>query len=59
MSLHRFRGPLLRLFFLFLLSFLSCCLSCQVSLSAFSFMFSEMVQYFQDRVTSITDLERK
>eukprot|EP00904_Undaria_pinnatifida_P010941 jgi/Undpi1/6978/HiC_scaffold_21.g09452.m1 len=31
----------------------------EVSLSAFSFMFSEMVQYFQDRVTSITDLERK
>ncbi|CAN0306387.1 unnamed protein product, partial [Ectocarpus sp. 8 AP-2014] len=31
----------------------------QVSLSAFSFLFSEMVQYFQDRVTSIADLERK
>lgn len=31
----------------------------EVSLSAFSFMFSEMVQYFQDRVTSIADLERK
>lgn len=28
-------------------------------MSAFSFMFSEMVQYFQDRVTSIADLERK
>eukprot|EP00752_Nemacystus_decipiens_P001674 g1625.t1 len=31
----------------------------EVSLSAFSFVFSEMVQYFQDRVTSIADLERK
>eukprot|EP00903_Cladosiphon_okamuranus_P012181 g11424.t1 len=31
----------------------------EVSLSAFSFLFSEMVQYFQDRVTSIADLERK
>ncbi|CAM9495527.1 unnamed protein product [Ascophyllum nodosum] len=31
----------------------------EVSLSAFSFLFSEIVQYFQDRVTSIADLERK
>ncbi|CAN0008822.1 unnamed protein product [Discosporangium mesarthrocarpum] len=31
----------------------------EVSLSAFSFLFSEMVQYMQNRVTSIADLERK
>ena len=31
----------------------------QVSLSAFSFLFSEMVQYYQNRVLSIADLERK
>lgn len=31
----------------------------QVSASAFAFLFSEMVQYFQNRVTSISDLERK
>jgi hypothetical protein len=31
----------------------------QVSASAFAFLFSEMVQYSQNRVTSIPDLERK
>jgi hypothetical protein len=31
----------------------------EVSLSAFSFLFSEMVQYYQNRVLSIADLERK
>lgn len=31
----------------------------EVSLSAFSFLFSEMVQYYQSRVLSIADLERK
>jgi hypothetical protein len=31
----------------------------QVSLSAFSFLFSEIVQYYQNRVLSIGDLERK
>ena len=30
-----------------------------VSLSAFSFLFSEIVQYSQNRVNSISDLERK
>mmetsp|Transcript_747 Transcript_747/g.772 ORF Transcript_747/g.772 Transcript_747/m.772 type:complete len:200 (-) Transcript_747:887-1486(-) len=31
----------------------------EVSLSAFSFLFSEMVQYNQNQVQSVTDLERK
>lgn len=31
----------------------------QVSLSSFAFLFSEMVQYSQNRVSSIADLERK
>ncbi|CAM9930446.1 unnamed protein product, partial [Heterosigma akashiwo] len=31
----------------------------QVSLSAFSFLFSEMVQYNQNRVMSISDLEKR
>lgn len=40
---------------------INCC-SCvdeQVSLSAFSFLFSEMVQYFQGRVQNISDLESR
>jgi hypothetical protein len=31
----------------------------QVSLSAFALLFSEMIQYNQNRVESISDLERK
>ena len=31
----------------------------QVSLSAFALLFSELVQYNQNRVTSVADLERK
>ena len=31
----------------------------QVSLSAFAFLFSELVQYNQSRVSSVTELERK
>lgn len=31
----------------------------QVSLSAFAFLFSELVQYHQSRVSSVTELERK
>lgn len=31
----------------------------QVSLSAFAFLFSEMVQYFQSRVQNISDLESR
>ena len=31
----------------------------KVSLSAFSFLFSELVQYNQNRVDSIHDLEKK
>lgn len=31
----------------------------QVSLSAFAFIFSELVQYNQNRVTSVSDLEKK
>lgn len=31
----------------------------QVSLSAFAFLFSEMVQYFQGRVQNISDLENR
>lgn len=31
----------------------------QVSLSAFAFLFSELVQYCQNRVESISDLEKK
>jgi trafficking protein particle complex subunit 5 len=30
-----------------------------VSLSAFAFLFSEIVQYFQNRVDSVSDLEKK
>jgi hypothetical protein len=31
----------------------------EVALSSFSFLFSEIVQYSQNRVTSVADLERK
>lgn len=31
----------------------------EVSLSSFAFLFSEIVQYTQNRVTSVADLERK
>jgi hypothetical protein len=31
----------------------------QVSLSSFAFLFSELVQYHQSRVSSVTELERK
>lgn len=31
----------------------------EVSMSSFSFLFSEIVQYSQNRVTSVADLERK
>ena len=31
----------------------------EVSLSAFAFLFSEMVQYYQNRVDSVADLEKK
>lgn len=31
----------------------------QVSVSAFAFLFSELVQYSQNRVTSVSDLEKR
>jgi hypothetical protein len=31
----------------------------EVSLSAFSFLFSEIIQYFQGRVTQVKELEEK
>jgi hypothetical protein len=31
----------------------------EVSLSAFAFLFSEVVQYTQNRVTSVADLEKR
>lgn len=43
----------------FILSWSSFHLILQVSLSAFAFLFSELVQYNQNRVSSIEDLEKK
>jgi hypothetical protein len=35
------------------------CLCLQVALSSFSFLFCELVQYCQSRVTNVSELERK